>query len=1264
MATKKKDVELSLKVTTDGADAVKGLTTSLRDLAKEGGEAAPEFQRLATELDKIGQQSDTIAAFGSLKRSVADTSNEMAQAAQRVDQLGAELPDAAAKTEIFAQAQDEARGSLNSTTRLLDEARVALRELQQEYPKGSRNVDDYRIANGELQATIKTLGGEVSRLKAEYKESEAASRGAAAEERKLVAEYNQSLNAARQVSAELGRKTQALNSSREALAREGVATNDLVAAQNQLRTAFAQIKGEVDQRAEAYRRSVTTTQQLAQAEKDLVAQLEFESRAAREAAAAEAALSAKRQEAVVALRAQAAATQAAIDQAFSRTGVRSAQAIEVEIRQINESLNKLAFNARVSGAEFDRAFTAGQGKIARLRAELDGTAASTSKASGGFNILSGALNPMVAGAAAAAAAIGTLGRGAVDAVVQLESMRRSLTLVTGSTAAAERQIGLLQSVANKSGIAVGEISDSFIRFNASARTAGISGQVVNELFSNLTVAGAKLGLSSQRVGLSLDALSQIAAKGTVSMEELRQQLGDSLPGALDLSAKSLGLTQKQLISLVESGQLLAEDFLPALNTELAKLAGDGGQQVEGLAQSWNRFKNVLTDTAQTLSGGVIFGGLTTVFGAVAGVIRDLSVALVGFDQYLVTVGKSWALLFAALTGNIASFQEFKDEFSKIFEDAGQKISEYKDRVYAAGDAVVSAGEQAKVGAGGFAAANAEVVRSGGELATAEVLIAKAGAATAQAGAEAGAAIPKWVQLGAVYGEAAKSAEAQRIASEKLAEVKKIEGDVSVKLAELSGNEIAAGEARVAAAEANRVASEQLGVAREQELKVTTSQIEALRAEIELGTPLTKDKQAQIEKLVLLAEAKATAVEKSRQLAASAAQEAAAAQLSAVAYQDNSKRIAEFATEVVKAQGALEEIKKRFETDKSLKGEVEKASIALALANGKLKDAITDMDKALQLSLGTLSADYDLRVQALRLKQVEARAEEDVAKAAGNTTAARSASAKVAKIEADLSQLLAEKKNVLAQVEIEALNKKKLELSLSGQLTPEIRREIDLRIKSLEVKQAESKVDVDESKRQEASARRENAKAAADEAKAIAATADANRLAAASDSGPRGGGGGGGGGGGNGPQDGGGGGTYTQLTPSGIGTTVKEKLDALRRKEATGGLSASDLSAAQDALEVAYFNKFELTSSNRDFNAQREIDNQYAEAQGFVNRLRDVGPKLGGTNQTQTNQSSGGGSRTVNINIGGFGASVNVASQKDSDALVGVLRQVESASTRA
>ena len=54
-------------------------------------------------------------------------------------------------------------------------------------------------------------------------------------------------------------------------------------------------------------------------------------------------------------------------------------------------------------------------------------------------------------------------------------------------------------------------------------------------------------------------------------------------------------------------------------------------------------------------------------------------------------------------------------------------------------------------------------------------------------------------------------------------------------------------------------------------------------------------------------------------------------------------------------------------------------------------------------------------------------------------------------------------------------------------------------------------------------------------------------------------------------------------------------------------------------------------------------------------------KIGGMPQSgDVGRQPAGSTRTVNINVGGRSTPVNLASQADSDALVGVLRQLESA----
>ena len=58
---------------------------------------------------------------------------------------------------------------------------------------------------------------------------------------------------------------------------------------------------------------------------------------------------------------------------------------------------------------------------------------------------------------------------------------------------------------------------------------------------------------SEELGRGILALAQMASKGKVSMEELRQQLGESMVRAMAEVARGMGVTTEALIKMVENG---------------------------------------------------------------------------------------------------------------------------------------------------------------------------------------------------------------------------------------------------------------------------------------------------------------------------------------------------------------------------------------------------------------------------------------------------------------------------------------------------------------------------------------------------------------------------------------------------------------------------------------------------------------------------------------------------------------------------------------
>src|SRR3546814_13380797 len=55
------------------------------------------------------------------------------------------------------------------------------------------------------------------------------------------------------------------------------------------------------------------------------------------------------------------------------------------------------------------------------------------------------------------------------------------------------------------------------------------------------------------------AIQQMAGKGVISMEELRQQLGEAVPTAINLMARSMGMTYGQLVEKIPRGSVQSHD---------------------------------------------------------------------------------------------------------------------------------------------------------------------------------------------------------------------------------------------------------------------------------------------------------------------------------------------------------------------------------------------------------------------------------------------------------------------------------------------------------------------------------------------------------------------------------------------------------------------------------------------------------------------------------------------------------------------------------
>ncbi|PZR32296.1 tape measure protein [Caulobacter segnis] len=160
-----------------------------------------------------------------------------------------------------------------------------------------------------------------------------------------------------------------------------------------------------------------------------------------------------------------------------------------------------------------------------------------------------------------------------DTALEMGGMSAGLAAVTdGSLGAADAQ-ATIREQAYQLGLVVRQQTEGYLGLAAATNGTSLAGQKTKDIWLGLVQAGTVLNTSQEKQSRALEAIGQLAGKGVVSQEELRQQLAESLPGAYQIAARSMGMTTQAFGKLVDSGKLLSEDFLPRFAAQLQKEFG-------------------------------------------------------------------------------------------------------------------------------------------------------------------------------------------------------------------------------------------------------------------------------------------------------------------------------------------------------------------------------------------------------------------------------------------------------------------------------------------------------------------------------------------------------------------------------------------------------------------------------------------------------------------------------------------------------------------
>jgi tape measure domain-containing protein len=549
----------------------KRLTTSLATNAEKLARQADAGDKLATSLTRA--RSEQVI----LSTKMAETARKITQVTASIQSqegvvagLGADYGKLATQTKAAEKAN-------NDLSKVLTQSNNALGRQEDQLNKAQVELKQFAATSQQAEAAIKELSGlSIAGLEDDLGRQKRAVLEAKREFVELTAEVKEVANA---------------------ISAAGVPTAEMTQDFARLKTQAAGSKAELAEQR------VT---------------LEFMGRAFREAGTEMSTLTAA-QARFVQLQGQAGS---AIQEIRGRTegAVAALSRLHAGYERTGTASLRLATGSRaVTGAQ-QRELTVTQ-QLARAYRNLYGekrTALSLSQR------LRGEVLSMVAAYGGLYGVISLLG-GVVRAYQQVEAAQARLNVAfDGDSVVVANEMDYLRRNAERLGVEFGALAGEYSKFAIATKNTSLEGERARRLFIQIAEAARVNRSSMAEMQGVFTAVTQIVSKGAVQMEELRQQLGDRLPGALQLMADGLGVTTAELIKMMEQGEVTAEALVPFGN-ELEKRFGPQlAESLQSTSAEMGRLQNASFQAMKTFGEAGFIDSFTEL-------MRDLTEVLQSAD---------------------------------------------------------------------------------------------------------------------------------------------------------------------------------------------------------------------------------------------------------------------------------------------------------------------------------------------------------------------------------------------------------------------------------------------------------------------------------------------------------------------------------------------------------------------------------------------------------------------------------------------------------
>ncbi len=269
-------------------------------------------------------------------------------------------------------------------------------------------------------------------------------------------------------------------------------------------------------------------------------------------------------------------------------------------------------------------------------------------------------------------------------VLQDKAKSRFTVFFGGDAEKARQEIEFVRKESDRLGVSFETSLDQYSKF-ISGLTESTPLEQARKIFTGFSTAASVAKLDEEELKRVFNAVTQIFGKQQVQLEELKGQLADALPGAIEKTAKALKLTVPELTKMVEQGRVGQEAAI-LLAAELEKAYSSGlTTALKGPQAQLNLFKNAVVDLKDEIGKSGFLNELAAGLKEITKAIKndefkqgakDIANALVG----VIKVGVS-------LIQNFQDIKYWLEILLRLF--VAQKILAFTSSLTATGTALVT-----------------------------------------------------------------------------------------------------------------------------------------------------------------------------------------------------------------------------------------------------------------------------------------------------------------------------------------------------------------------------------------------------------------------------------------------------------------------------------------------------------------------------------------------------------------------------------------------